>query len=47
MDFITLEGDKDEVCIMNDALSVAKKYGTIAYEITCAFHANIKRIVVE
>lgn len=47
MDFITLKGDKDEVCIMNDALSVAKKYGTIAYEITCALHANIKRIVVE
>jgi alanine racemase len=47
MDFITLEGDKDEVCIMNDALSVARRYGTIAYEITCAFHANIERIVVE
>ncbi len=47
MDFITLQGDKDEVCIMNDALKVAKHYGTIAYEITCALHSNITRTIVD
>lgn len=47
MDFITLEGNDEEVCIMEDANIAAKHFGTISYEITCALHANIKRIVVD
>ena len=47
MDFITLEGDDEEVCIMKDANIAAKHFGTISYEITCALHANIKRVIVD
>lgn len=47
MDFIALEGDKEEVCIMNDALKASKHYHTISYEITCALHSHIERIVVD
>ncbi len=47
MDFITLEGDKEEVCIMEDANATAKHFGTISYEITCALHANINRTIVD
>ncbi|KIM03445.1 MAG: alanine racemase [Sulfurovum sp. AS07-7] len=47
MDFITLEGDEEEVCIMEDANIAAKHFGTISYEITCALHANIHRVIVD
>lgn len=45
MDLITLEGDEEEVCIMQDATQAAKHFGTISYEITCAMHANIHRVI--
>ena len=47
MDFVSLKGNSDEVCIMQDALVAAKHFGTISYEITCALHADIKRIIVD
>ena len=47
MDLVSLEGDKEEVCIMNDALKASKHYHTISYEITCALHAKIERIIVD
>lgn len=47
MDFITLEGDDEEVCIMEDANIAASHFGTISYEITCALHANIHRVIVD
>ncbi|MGW8168937.1 MAG: alanine racemase [Sulfurovaceae bacterium] len=47
MDLVSLEGDKEEVCIMTDALIASKHYHTISYEITCALHNHIERIVVE
>ncbi|MDD5358908.1 MAG: alanine racemase [Sulfurovaceae bacterium] len=47
MDLISLEGDDNEVCIMEDANIAAKHFGTISYEITCALHANIHRVVVD
>lgn len=47
MDLITLEGDDDEVCIMEDANIAAKHFGTISYEITCAMHANINRAIID
>jgi len=46
MDFISLESDKDEVCIMNDAQKAAKQFGTISYEITTALLADILKIVI-
>ncbi|MDY0196114.1 MAG: alanine racemase [Sulfurovaceae bacterium] len=47
MDLVSLEGDKEEVCIMKDALIASKHYHTISYEITCALHSRIERIIVD
>jgi alanine racemase len=47
MDFILLEGDKEEVCVMEGAMSAVKHFKTIAYEITCALHADIPRKIVD
>ena len=47
MDLITLEGDEEEVCIMQDATQAAQHFDTISYEITCAMHANIQRVIVD
>jgi len=46
MDFITLESDKDEVCVMNDAQDAAKQLQTISYEITTALHEDIEKIII-
>jgi len=45
MDFITLEGDRDRVCIMQDANKASKHFGTISYEITTALSKDIRRVV--
>jgi len=45
MDFITLESDKEEVCVMNDAKTTAKIYQTITYEIITALDLDIKKIL--
>ncbi len=46
MDFIALETDKDEVCIMNDAQQAAKQFDTISYEMTTALSSDIERIII-
>jgi len=46
MDFITLESDKEEVCLMDDAQKAAKQYGTISYEITTALSVTIAKEVI-
>jgi len=46
MDFISLESEKEEVCVMNDAQDAAKQFGTISYEVTTGLSMEIKRIVV-
>ena len=46
MDFISLESDKEEVCVMNDAKEAAKQFGTISYEVITALHSDIEKIVV-
>ncbi len=43
MDFISLESEKEEVCVMNDAQEAAKHFGTISYEITTALSADIPK----
>ena len=45
MDFISLEGDKDEVCIFDDAKKAAAQLGTISYEVMTALSQDVKRIV--
>jgi len=46
MDFVALEGDKEEICIMNDARIAAEHFGTISYETTTALSAEIPRTVI-
>jgi alanine racemase len=46
MDFITLKGAADEVCIMNNAKEASKQFDTISYEITTRLSPSMKRIVV-
>lgn len=46
MDFIALESDKKEVCVMNDAQAAAKQFGTISYEVTTALANGIAKSVI-
>ena len=46
MDMIVLEGDKERVCIFDDAQKPARHYGTISYEITTALSKEIERKIV-
>ena len=46
MDFISLEGDKDEVCIFDDAQKAAAQLGTISYEVMTALSQDVERLVV-
>ena len=46
MDFIALETEKEEICVMSDAQKAARHFGTISYEMTTALSPNIKRIIV-
>jgi len=46
MDFISLESEKEIVCVMNDAKAAAKQFGTISYEITTALSASIPKEVI-
>lgn len=43
MDFISLESEKEEICVMNDAQKAAKQLSTISYGIITALHADIER----
>ncbi len=46
MDFITLESEKEEVLILNDAQKAAKHFGTISYEMTTGLSKDIVRVLV-
>jgi alanine racemase len=46
MDFITLESQKDEVVIMDNAQKAAKHFGTISYEMTTALSTDIPRSII-
>ena len=46
MDFISLESEKEEVCVMNDAQVAAKQLGTISYEITTALSDELPKEVI-
>lgn len=46
MDYVVLESEKEEVCIMNDALNAGQQLKTISYEILTQLHADIERIVI-
>ncbi len=46
MDFVTLETDAEEVCIMDHAQKAACHFDTISYEMTTALSPNIERSVI-
>jgi alanine racemase len=46
MDFVSIEGEAEEVCILNDAQAAARHFGTISYEITTMLSPSIERRVV-
>ncbi|MFC2057606.1 alanine racemase [Campylobacterota bacterium] len=46
MDSISLELDKEEVCVMNDAQTAAKQLGTISYEITTSLSTELPKEVI-
>jgi alanine racemase len=45
MDFITLQSEKEEVCIMDDAQEAAKQLKTISYALVTALHEKLERTV--
>lgn len=46
MDLISLESEKETVCVMADAKVAAKQFGTISYEMTTALSADILKEVI-
>jgi alanine racemase len=46
MDYVSVEGDKETICIFDNALKTGKQLKTISYEITTQLHPSIKRSVV-
>lgn len=46
MDFITLESEKEEICVMNNAKKAAQIFDTISYDILTALEANIEKKVL-
>ncbi len=46
MDFISLESDKNEICVMHDAQEAAQQLGTISYEVTTALSPAISRDII-
>jgi alanine racemase len=46
MDFVSLEGDRPQVCIMDDARRAAEHFGTICYEMTTRLMPTIERRIV-
>ncbi len=46
MDYISLDTNKDEVCIFDDVTTLTKEHDTITYEITTTLSTQIKREIV-
>ena len=46
MDCLSLNTEDDEVCIFNNAKTLAKQHDTITYEITTSLNSNIKKEIV-
>jgi len=46
MDFISLESEKDEIVVFDDAQNAAKQLGTISYEVMTALSKDIFRVLI-
>jgi alanine racemase len=47
MDFISVEGERELICVMDDAQEAARHFGTICYEMTTALMPTIPRMLKE
>ena len=47
MDMVSILGDEDEICLIDDAKEIAKQNGTISYDILVKLNKDIKRVIVE
>jgi len=45
MDSLALEGEDEEVCILNDAKETARFFGTISYDVLVKLNPQIQRVV--
>ncbi len=45
MDYIVLESEKEEVCIVNNALEAGKQVKTISYEIVTLLNPHIEKVI--
>ena len=46
MDMVSILGDEDEICLIDDAKEIAKQNGTISYDILVKLNKDIKRVIV-
>ena len=46
MDYITVESDKEEICIFDNASNAGKQLNTISYELMTQLNEKIERIIV-
>ncbi len=46
MDFLSLEGNRDEICMMQDAKRVSEHFKTIPYEVVTSLMPHIPRIII-
>jgi len=46
MDYVSVEGNQETICIFDDAQEAAKQLETISYEITTQLNPKIKRILI-
>ncbi|MCK4441868.1 MAG: alanine racemase [Sulfurovaceae bacterium] len=46
MDYISLESDKDEICIVDNAQNASKQIGTISYEVMTQLSMDIPRVII-
>ncbi len=46
MDSLSLEGDAQSVCILENAKEIARFFGTISYDVLVKLNPNIKRVVI-
>jgi len=46
MDFVSLESEAETACIMDDACTAARHFGTISYEMTTALSPMLERVIV-
>jgi alanine racemase len=47
MDYVSIESNKEEVCIFNNAKNAGEQLRSISYEMTTQLHTDIKRCIIK